>query len=153
MGVRGNETVTPGQNVLKKKSGTMVVGWVLLIFGVIGVLLALIIYPTWQHNGEVLATKEAYRLDTAQDRATYNEQTVMVLGGLIVGLPMAFVGVYLVASAWSYNRKIDGALIQKAMQPPQMFQHARVSGGFCSGCEHQLSQSDQFCPGCGKKIE
>lgn len=152
MRVRGNDIVMPGQGTLKKKRIAFAVGWILLILGLIGMILAMIIYPTWQHNGSVLAEREAYRMDTAQDHATYNEQTVMVLGGLLVGLPMVIVGAYLVASAWSYNRKIDGALIQKAMQPPQMYQPAIGSLGFCSNCGHQLLQSGQFCPGCGKRL-
>jgi len=144
--------MTHSQAVLEKKRVSFVVGWILLVLGLIGVILAMIIYPTWQHNGDVLSAKEAYRLDTAQDRATYNEQTIMVLGGLLVGVPMLLVGAYLVASAWSYNRKIDGALIQEAMQPSQMSQPATGSLGFCPSCGNKLFQATPHCPMCGKKL-
>jgi hypothetical protein len=152
MGVRGNDTVMPGQKVLKKKRFGIVVGWILLILGLIGLILALIIYPNWQDNRNTLATREYYGVATDDDYAVVGEQTVMVLGGLLVGTPMLLGGAYLVATRSSYNRKIEGALIQKAMQPSQMAQPPTGSMGFCQNCGNQLLQSGQFCPGCGKKL-
>ena len=142
----------PGQETLKKKTVGIVVGWILLILGLIGVILAMIIYPTWQHNKEVLAEKEFYHLDTPEEQSTFGTQTFLVLGGLLIGVPMVIVGAYLVASAWSYNRKIDGALIQKAMQPSQTHQPATGSLGFCPNCGNRLSQATPHCPMCGKKL-
>ena len=138
----------PGQEVLKKKS--VAGGWILLILGLIGVILAVVIYPTWQHNRDLLAIREAYGLDTPDDHAVVNEQTTMVLGGLLVGTPMLLGGAYIVATRSSYNRKIEGALIQKAMQPSQMYQPAPGSASFCAKCGYQLVSDTEFCPKCGK---
>jgi len=141
-----------GPHVLKKKTGTLAGGWILLIFGLIGLILALTIYPIWQQNREVLAEKEFYGADTPEDHATYDTQTVVVVGGFIVGIPLLLAGAYLVASASSYNRKIDGALIQKALQPSQMPRPATGSNGYCSNCGRQIDTSMAFCSGCGKKL-
>jgi hypothetical protein len=142
-----------GREILKKKRAALAGGWILLILGLIGMVLALIIYPTWQHNGSVLSEKEAYRMDTAQDHATYNTQTALVLGGLLIGIPMLLVGAYFVVSASSYNRKIEGVLIQEAMQPSQKYRPASGSWGFCPSCGSKLFQGGQFCPDCGKRLE
>ena len=141
-----------GPHILKKKTGTLAGGWILLIFGLVGLILALTIYPIWQNNREVLAEKEFYGADTPEGHATYDTQTVVVVGGFIVGIPVLLAGAYLVASASSYNRKIDGALIQKAMQPSQSPQPATGSIGYCYHCGHRIDSSMEFCPGCGKKL-
>jgi hypothetical protein len=148
---RGSGIVLAGQEVLKKKS--VAVGWILLILGLIGLILALVIYPTWQHNRDLLALREAYGVDTPDDHAVVNEQTTMVLGGLLVGTPMLLGGVYLVATRSSYNRKIEGALIQKAMQPSQTYQPDAGGVGFCAKCGFQLVEGTEFCPKCGKKVK
>jgi hypothetical protein len=139
--------VLPGQDVLKKKG--VAGGWILLILGLIGLILALIIYPTWQHNRDLLAVREAYGVATDDDYAVVAEQTILVLGGLLVGTPMLLGGAYLVATRSSYNRKIEGALIQKAMQPSQTYQPASGSASFCAKCGYQLVSDTEFCPKCG----
>jgi ABC-type Fe3+ transport system permease subunit len=140
----------PGQEVLKKKTVGVVVGWVLLILGLIGLILALILYSSWQHNMDTLSTRERYGVATQNDYDTVATQTVLVLGGLLVGTPMLLGGAYLVATRSSYNRKIEGAFIQKAMQPPQMYQPALMAKGFCMYCGHELVAGREFCPKCGK---
>jgi len=127
--------VMPGQNVLKKKSTA--IGWILLIFGLIGLILSLILFPGL-----------GYWVD-AED---YYKLVILVLGGFLVGIPMLLAGAYLVATASSYNRKIDGALIQKAMEPSKMSQLATSSIGFCPNCGNQVLSRGGFCAKCGKKL-
>jgi len=159
--------VLPGQEVLKKKS--VAVGWILLILGLIGLILALIIYPNWQDNMDTLATREHYGVATDDDYAVVAEQTIMVLGGLLVGTPMLLGGAYLVSTRSSYNRKIEGALIQKAMQPSQMYQPAPGSSGLAtyglaSSPEHHAHKTPkaptsmpsgqfEYCPYCGYPLK
>ncbi|MBE0633795.1 zinc ribbon domain-containing protein [Candidatus Bathyarchaeota archaeon] len=141
--------MSSGQEVLKKKS--TVIGWILLILGLIGAILAMIMCPIWLDNIDIVALKEARGLDTPEDHAIVAEQTILVLGGFLVGIPMLIGGGYLVATASSYNRKIEGALIQKAMQPPQTHQSAALAPkGFCALCGDQLVSGREFCPKCGK---
>lgn len=126
----GNGVVSSDQEVLKKKS--TVIGWILLILGLIGAILAMIIWlanPHW-----VYGVADVW----------------LLLGGFLVGIPMLIGGGYLVATASSYNRKVEGALIQKAGQPSQMYQPAPGSTGFCSHCGYQLVSATEFCPKCGK---
>lgn len=148
MGFRRNGLMIQDQISLSKKS--VVVGWILLILGLIGVILALVVNPTWQHNKEIMAEKEYFGIDTPEEHATLDIQMGLVLGGLLVGTPILLVGAYLVAIRTSYNRRIEGAFIQKAMQPSQTYQPALSPKGFCLYCGDQLVSGREFCPKCGK---
>jgi len=144
--------VIPGQMILKKKRAAFAVGWILLIFGLIGLIVALTIYPIWQRNGRILAENEFYGVDTPEEHDLYDTQMVLVLGGLLVGAPMLIGGAYLVASASSYNRKIEGALIQKAMQPYPMYQGTPGAKSFCSYCGNQVFPGAEVCTRCGRRL-
>jgi len=144
--------MTPGQEILKKKIVTVVVGWILLVIGLIGLILALMIYPIWQDNRDLLAEKEFYGVDTPEDHSLVETQTVLVTGGLLVGIPLLLGGAYLVASAWSFNRKVEGVLIQKALQPSGWPQPAVGSPTFCPNCGNRLVLATPHCPMCGRKL-
>jgi ribosomal protein L40E len=149
---RGNGTLITNQTILRKKS--VAVGWILLILGLIGVVLALIIYPTWQDNKDRLQYREYYGVATDDDYAVVGEQTILVLGGLLYGTPILLGGAYLVATRSSYNRKLDDVMIQKAMQPSQMYQPlAPGTTAFCANCGASMPPGYLRCPNCGRSTE
>lgn len=84
-----------GQETLKK---SVKGGWILLILGVTGLVLAAAVYPDWQHARRVLAARQFYMIDTPEDHAKVDTLTVLMLGGLLVGTPMLFGGAYVVAT-------------------------------------------------------
>jgi hypothetical protein len=99
----GNGIVTPGQEVLKKKN--VAVGWTLIILGLIGLVLALTIYPTWQHNKDALPPKEHYVDGTEGDRATVETQGWLVTYGFLFGTPIFLGGAYLVVTRSLHNKR------------------------------------------------
>ena len=85
-----------GQEVPKKKS--VAVGWILIILGLIGLVIAMTVYPTWQHDKNALPPKEHYVDGTEDARATVETQGWLVTCGLLFGAPMLLGGAYLVVT-------------------------------------------------------
>jgi len=152
MQVGGNVLLIPGQEIRKERRAALVCGWILLIIGLIALVIGLMIYPTWQHNREVLAIKEVSRSDTSEDHAIYNTQSAMMISGFLVGTSMLMGGAYLLVTASSYNRKIEGALIQALQQSQVSQQPPTGSARFCQNCGNERLSTGKFCPSCGKKM-
>jgi hypothetical protein len=140
----------PGDGVPRRKS----VGWrvFVAILGLCGIALAAVIYPIWQENKDTLQLKEYLGQDTPEDHQTVNTQTMVVLGGFLVGGPLLLIGTVLVAIALSYNSKLDAVKLQKAFAP-QVRNETTLSGqpAFCAYCG-QPTQGKPYCVYCGKKV-
>lgn len=145
---------------IKKKRTSF--GWVILVLGLMGVLLALVIYPIWDHNRQVLSENEAYGVATDEQRDIVATQTIAVVGGFLVGAPMLLVGAYLVWSAASYNSRIDEIVIgQTLRQKSQLALPSRqlpceqraTKSKFCRYCGTQIPADSMFCESCGQRID
>ena len=131
------------------------IGVILAVLGLCGVVLAIVIYPTWTHNRQILSEYEDfgyYEWETRDLSDTVDTQTEVVIGGFLVGGPMLLVGILLVASAMSYNSKLDTAILQQAFT-----QGVRPSSSpsdrptYCAYCGNP-TDGKPFCSYCGKKL-
>lgn len=135
----------------KKKRLTLVIGVILAVLGLCGVVLAIVIYPTWTHNRQVLSEYEAYGWETQDMYDTVATQDIVVFGGFLVGGPMLLVGILLVASAMIYNSKLDTAILRQA-STQEVRPSATPSGQpiYCAYCGNP-TEGKPFCSYCGKK--
>ncbi len=130
----------------------MTVGWILLVIGIIGLGFASAEYSAYQRNIAWYNYDRVLGLNTTEVERALHNQMIMIEGGLVIGLSMTLGGAYMIATRTAYNKKLDDVMIQKAMQPSQMYQPvAPGSVGFCSSCGYQLVSATEFCPKCGKK--
>jgi uncharacterized membrane protein YvbJ len=151
IGVRGTQRFQP--DVPKKKTPTLALGVILAIFGLIGVIIAMTVYPIWQENKDILQTKEAFGADTPEDHSLVNTQTMVVLGGFIVGGPMVLLGVILIVSAMAYNSKIDKAVLERAFAPSVQHYGPTRQMLFCQYCGKPLTPGAIYCAICGRQIQ
>jgi hypothetical protein len=121
--------------------------------GFIGVALAAIVYPTWQHNKDVLAQKEFYHLDTPEEQSVFETQTFLVLGGFLLGGPLLLIGIVLVALAMSYNSKLDREILLQTFRQrrgPDRMPSDRPT--YCAYCGNP-TDGKPYCAYCGKKTQ
>jgi len=143
------------QKRMKRKS--VVPGLILLVLGMFGTIIAAIEYPIWSHNREVLHDNESWGMAQQSDYDLVEFQSMVMIGGFAVGIPMAFVGLYLLISAHQRNMLIDRAEVSRSQVfvPGYQAQPPPISSGqltFCPNCGNRLTQATPHCPMCGKRL-
>jgi len=137
----------------RRKTGQEVVGVILAVLGIIGVILAAIEYPIWNQNRQTLADKEYWGVATQEDYDTVVFQSIIVIGGFVVGGVFLLVGIFVTASAMSYNSKFDRMAIQSSFGPPiQQYNVPPGQKAFCAYCGAPLGGA-VFCMFCGRNAQ
>jgi hypothetical protein len=146
-----SRVLRPSNPAPKKKRITLVIGVILAVLGLCGVVLAIVVYPTWTHNRQVMSEYEAYGRVPQDIIDTVAVQDVVVFGGFLVGGPMLLVGILLIASAMIYNSKLDTAILQHSFTQdvrPSIPRSGQLI--YCSYCGNP-TEGKPYCAYCGKK--
>ena len=122
----------------------------LVILGIIGLAIAGQAYPTWEENKNLLEWKEAYGSDIPQDHDIVERQTIAVLGGLLLGVPILIAGVLLMSVTLVHNARLAKRFLPQASITtlPQPIIAPSVQT-FCNNCGAPMS-NPRYRRACGK---
>ena len=89
----------------QRRSG--VVGWAILILGVLGLIFAAFEYSVYSTNRETLDWNEAWGETTPEDRELVQSQLTVTIAAFSVSTILIAIGVAVMLNAYLYNQELD----------------------------------------------
>ena len=98
----------------QRRSG--VVGWAILILGVLGLIFAAFEYSVYSTNRETLDWNEAWGEATPEDRELVQSQLTVTIAAFSVSTILIAIGIAIMSNAYLYNRELDRIELLEAMR-------------------------------------